>query len=271
VVFVEIVDSLMDLSQDKLFLYFTTFLLVLARMIGFFVQAPIWGTKHIVNPVQVGVVVSFTLMVLPNVPVPHEIPGGPLTLMILIITQIFVGLVIGYISFLPMAMAQFGGEMMDNQMGLASAASYDPASKGTINLIRRLYFYLTMTFYLMMDGHHTLLKATAKSFEIIPLTGARFSYTLIEELYKITGQVLLVGLQIAMPVMGALLIVQVALGIMARVAPQMNVFMLSFPLNIMTGLTLITLSLPIFISRLPSMFDQSVQQIISALQHMIPK
>jgi flagellar biosynthesis protein FliR len=167
-------------------------------------------------------------------------------------------------------MAQFGGETMDVQTGLSSAATYDPSSKGTINLIRRLVFYMAMIAYLMMNGHHVLIKAVVKSFDIVPLTGVRFSDTLVTELIRLTGQVLYVGVQIALPVVAALFMIQIALGIMAKVAPQMNVFMLSFPLNILVGLSIMTSSMPIFYQRLKPLFEQNFNDIITALQQIIP-
>lgn len=264
-------DTLMNLGEDRFFLFFATLMLTLARIIGFFVQAPIFGSKHINHRVLIGIATLLTIVVWPHIPIPEDLPGGPITFILLLVTQLSVGLVIGYVSFIPMAMAQFGGEMIDIQMGLSSAAAYDPSTKGTINLIRRLQFYLAMTFFLMMDGHHALIKATVRSFEIVPLTGTRFSGMLIQELIKMTGQVFFVGIQMALPVMGALFMVQIALGIMARVAPQMNVFMLSFPVNILVGMSLLTAAMPIFIRRLEPLFQENIDWVLTALRYMIPQ
>lgn len=257
--------------MEQAFLYFSCFLLVLARIIGFFVQAPIFGSNHINNKVLVGLSVSMAIVVFPNVPLPKELPGGPITLILLLLSQLTIGLVIGYVAFLCMAAAQFGGELLDMQMGLSSAASFDPSSKGTINLIRRLQFYLAMIFYLLVDGHHVLIKATAKSFDIIPLTGTRFSGTLITELIRMTGRIFYIGAQIALPALGALFMVQIALGIMARVAPQMNVFMLSFPLNIMVGLTLLTASIPMMYHVYIKVFQEFNDYLIQVLELLIPQ
>jgi flagellar biosynthesis protein FliR len=265
------VDSLMNLGSDRLFLFFATFLLCLARIIGFFVQAPIWGSNHINKPILIGFSLLVTIVVWPNILIPKDLPGGAITMVLLLLINISIGLVIGFVSFIPMGMAQFGGEMMDIQMGLSSAAANDPSSKGTINLIRRLKFYLAMIFYMMMDGHHVLLKSVAKSFDIVPLTGVQFSAMLINELIRMTNELLYVGVQIAMPVIGALFIVQIALGIMAKVAPQMNVFMLSFPLNILAGMSLLTAAIPFYTRLLRIVFERNFDDIITALQYMIPK
>jgi flagellar biosynthetic protein FliR len=170
-----------------------------------------------------------------------------------------------------MACAQFGGEMLDIQLGLSSAAASDPSSKGTINLIRRLQFYLAMTLYLIFDGHHILMKAAAKSFDIIPLTGTRFSGKLIEELIMLSGKIFYIGVQIALPAMGALFMVQIALGVMARVAPQMNVFMMSFPLNILVGLTILIATIPILARYYGRLFEYNNDWLIRVMQLLIPQ
>ena len=257
--------------MEEAFLYFMSFGLIFARIIGFLVQAPIWGSKHINGKVKIGFAAVFAMILFPHVPLPRELSGGPVIFILLIFAQVTVGLAIGWTAFLAMATAQFGGEMLDIQMGLSSAAANDPSSKGTINLIRRLQFYLAMLLYMIMDGHHILLKAVAKSFEIIPLTGTRISGTLVKEMIHMAGQILHVGVQIALPALGALFMVQIALGIMARVAPQMNVFMLSFPLNIMVGMTLLSSSVPLLAVVYSKIFMENEEYIIRVLQLLIPK
>ncbi len=257
--------------MEQAFLFFGTFMLVMARVIGFFVQAPIWGSKHINDKVLVGLAACTSIVIFVNVPLPEELPGSPIIFILLIASQLFIGMVMGYTSFLCMACAQFGGEMLDIQLGLSSAAASDPSSKGTINLIRRLQFYLAMTLYLIFDGHHVLMKAVAKSFDIIPLTGTRFSGKLIGELIYLSGQILYIGVQIALPAMGALFMVQIALGVMARVAPQMNVFMLSFPLNILVGLTMLIATIPILARYYARLFELNNDWLIKVMQLLIPQ
>ncbi len=262
--------DILSLGEDRLFLFFMSFLLCLARTIGFFVQAPIWGSNHINKQVKVGLSAGVAIVIFPYIPIPDALPGGPFTFILLVASQITVGLVIGFVAFIPMAMAQFGGELMDIQMGLSSAAANDPSSKGTINLIRRLKFYIAMIVYLILNGHHVLLDAIARSFEIVPLTGVRFSSILITELIRITSELLYVGVQIGLPVLGALFMIQIALGIMAKVAPQMNVFMLSFPLNILMGLTILVSSIPLFVARLKPLFSRNFNDVVTAIRMIVP-
>jgi flagellar biosynthetic protein FliR len=250
------------------YIYFGVFMLCLVRVVTFFVQAPIWGSHHMPNQALVGIATLVTIVIYPTVPMPRDFPADIMGLAFAILTQAVVGLVIGFVSFLVMAAAQFAGEMIDIQTGLSTAASFDPASKGAVNLIRRLKFYMAMIIYLLLDGHHSLLRALQYSFTAIPLNEINISGSLVSELVRMVGVVFYAGLQIAAPAMAALFVTQVALGMLARVAPQMNVFMLSFPLNIAVGLMLVTVSLPIVYIALQNMFVQNDLDVMNAIRMM---
>jgi flagellar biosynthetic protein FliR len=169
-----------------------------------------------------------------------------------------------------MAAAQFGGELLDTQMGLSVAASFDPASGSSVNMMRRMKFYLAMIIYLCLDGHHFLIRAMFKSFEIVPVTGCSFGKDLITQLVKMTGQIFYLGIQIAAPSLAALFMTQIGLGLLARVAPQMNVFMLSFPLNIAVGLTLISASLYILMKSYQIFFMMNNETVMNTVKVLAP-
>lgn len=224
-------------------------LLAFVRIAFIFQQAPIVASRHIKPQMKVGLAGALAVVAFPNLPMPEYFPDNPRAFILVLLGQITVGLAIGFVSYLCMAAAQFGGEMMDIQMGLSVAASMDPSSGGTSKLLMRLNFYVAMLLYLGVNGHHDLLRALFHSFRVIPLTEFRISGTLVLRFIEHTEEIFLIGLQIAAPPLAALFITQVAMGLLARVAPQMNVFMLSFPMNIAIGLMLFSIGLPM-ISRL---------------------
>jgi flagellar biosynthetic protein FliR len=242
-----------------------TFLLVLARVTGFFVQAPIFGSHHIAKPVLAGIAILCSILIFPYVEVPSDFPESMLFLGYMLVGQFSIGAVIGFVAFIVMAIAQFAGEMLDIQMGLSVAASFDPASHGAVNLLRRLHFYIAMTLFLMLDGHHYMLRCVFKSFDLIPVTKVWISGALVNELIRLSGTVFYLGIQMAAPALAALFITQVALGMIARTAPQMNVFMLSFPLNIAIGLTLLGLSLPLINMMMRHLFMVNSEDLIRTI------
>lgn len=230
--------------NEEFFTAFGVGLLAFVRIAMIFQQAPILASRHIKPQMKVGLAGALAVVAFPNLPMPENFPEDPRGFILAILTQVVVGLAIGFVSFLVMACAQFGGEMMDIQMGLSVAASMDPSSGGTSKLLMRLNFYIAMLLYLGVEGHHELLRALFKSFQVIPVTEFRVSGRLIEVFISHTEEIFLIGLQIAAPPLAALFITQVAMGLLARVAPQMNVFMLSFPMNIAIGLMLFSIGLP---------------------------
>jgi flagellar biosynthesis protein FliR len=241
--------------HDDFYLAFGVGLLAFVRIAFIFQQAPIVASRHIKPQMKVGLAGALAIVAFPNLPMPENFPEEPRGFILAILSQMVVGLAIGFVSYLVMACAQFGGEMMDIQMGLSVAASMDPSSGGTSKLMMRLNFYIAMLLYLGVDGHHMLLRALFHSFQVIPLTEFRISGRLILQFIHHTEEIFLIGLQIAAPPLAALFITQVAMGLLARVAPQMNVFMLSFPMNIAIGLMLFSIGLPMISGLLLKQFE----------------
>lgn len=249
---------------------FAVGLLAFTRIVLVFVQAPIFGSHHIPKPILAGMAVTLTLVMYPHIPVPPDIPQDFLPFIGALLTQACVGLVLGFVSFLVMAAAQFGGEMLDIQMGLSVAASFDPASHGAVNLLRKVHFYLAMNLWLVLDGHHALIRALEASFRVVPVTYFQITGDIAFEMIRLTSNLLVIGTQIAAPALAALFITQCALGLLARVAPQMNVFMLSFPLNIAIGLALLTLSLPLIVRVISVQFDMNINHLVQSIKLMVP-
>ncbi len=266
------------INTSQFYTVWAVWLLIFVRMVGFFVQAPIWGSQHIPKPILVGIAAVFSIVMFPSVPVtrgmmelgPHLLNTDYVPFIGLIASQFAVGLVLGYVSYLIMAAVQFGAELLDVQMGLSVASSFDPSSHGSVNMIRRWAFYLAMILYLLLDGHYRALEAMKYSYQVIPLTGIPFTRQLDSDLLDRTGVIFTLGLQIASPIVASLFITQVALGLLARVAPQMNVFMLSFPLNIMIGLSLLASSLMLLRGRLGELFNDNIHWMYHTTRLMVP-
>ena len=256
---------------DGPFIAWGTALLAFVRIVTVFVQAPIFGGQHFKAPIKVGMAASVTLLAFPSLPVPDPFPSDIRGFLLAILTQICVGLVIGWVSFLVMATAQFGGEMLDVQMGLSAAAQADPSSHGAVNLLRRLHFYAAMLTYLMFNGHHKMWESMFYSFQKIPLTYFQMTELQINTMIGQGSEMYRIGLQISSPAVAALFVAQIALGLLARVAPQMNVFMLSFPMNLAVGLMLLTISLPFILKLLEFRMDRNTEQVKDAIEMMIPQ
>ncbi|MBI2266790.1 MAG: flagellar biosynthetic protein FliR [Armatimonadetes bacterium] len=247
---------------------FKFFLLVMARFMGVFVQAPIWASHHIPMQGRVGVALWVTIAIFPALSVPKGLPQELIPYAILLAGQVLIGALIGLVSFLVMAAVQTAGELIDIQLGLSIAASFDPSAGGTVNLIRRFEFYVAMIVYLVINGHHQFLRALFRSFEVVPVTGIRITPASLERLIPLTADIFYIAVQIGAPVLAALFITQVALGLLSRVAPQMNVFMISFPLNILVGLSLVVASMPLALRVIIQLFEKNNEFVMELIKNL---
>jgi len=169
----------------------------------------------------------------------ENIPLDLVAYSILIIKEVVVGLILGFASILTFTAIKIAGELIDNQMGFAMASLIDPQSNTSITLIGQFMYLLQILLFLAVDGHHRLLMAISYSYSLIPVTGAVFNTTFVSATLKIFMEMFSLGIRMAAPFIVAFLICDIALGIMARTVPQLNVFVLSFPMK--TGLGLITI------------------------------
>lgn len=243
--------------------FYTAFgvcLLAFVRIVLIFRQAPILGSNHMKSQLKIGLAACLAVVAFPTLPIPPDFPTEIRGFIMAILSQVVVGLAIGFVSYLVMAAAQFGGEMMDIQMGLSAAATMDPSSGGTSKLLMRLNFYIAMLLYLGTNAHHDFLRALYHSFQVIPVTTYNVNGHLIQLFIDHTEDIFLIGLQIAAPPLATLFITQIAMGLLARVAPQMNVFMLSFPVNIGVGMMMLSVGLPVIQDLLIQQFAINLEE-----------
>ncbi|MGE5631779.1 MAG: flagellar biosynthetic protein FliR, partial [Caulobacteraceae bacterium] len=129
-------------------------------------------------------------------------------------------------------------------------------------------YILTTLFFLMIDGHHILLSALYKSYSLLPINSFVFSEALVNNMISIFAEVFLIGFKISIPVVAAALLADVALGILAKTVPQMNVFVVGMPLKIGIGLLTLIFMMPIFINVMTVTFDKMYSYIYLIIRSM---
>lgn len=240
------------------------FLLIFARMVGIFVQAPLFGRpKGIPMPVQVGYSLVISLLLYHILPMPAHLPVGVIYYALALAGQVLIGLMIGFASYMVAAGVQFAGELVDIQMGMSIAASLDPSSGGNVNLIRQFEFRLAILVWIFIHGDYFFFKAVERSFELIPADTFTITGPAVAKLVSMTGGLFVMGLEISAPVLAAIFITDVALGLLNRASHQFNVFMISFPVKILVGFVILILSLsPFFAKALPNFYSSLNHDII---------
>lgn len=250
-------------------LYFF-FFLILLRISGLFVTAPVLSSENVPRPIRIYMAILCALIIINIVP-EVKFPLDQMNIsdfFLLGVKEIMVGLLLGIIPKIMMAAVNFAGTVIGFQMGLSIANVVDPQTDTQVSIIASFEGILATLLFIVMDGHHIFFEAITISYEHIPIGGFLFSPGKIEFLLRITADLFIIGLKLGSPIIVAMLLANVILGFMARSIPQMNVFIVGFPFTIGLGLILLTFGIPNFIQALSKMFHSSGVQILELLQIM---
>ncbi|MDB5092415.1 MAG: flagellar biosynthesis protein FliR [Candidatus Eremiobacteraeota bacterium] len=246
---------------------FETFLLVLVRVSVILLMIPIFQSAQVNLRVRFGLGLSIAFVVWHTVPPIEAFDGlGPLTAAV--ISQALIGFVFGFIAFLVFVGIQFAGEVMDLQVGFSIVNVINPLTSQNVSILGELQLALGSLIYLISDAHHFLFAGLSGSFNLLPLPFVSLTPLLETNLMAFFSQAFFMVFQIAAPVGIALFLTNIGLALMARVAPQLNVFAVGFPLQIMIGLVMIIISLPLLEVVLPQVFSQTPRELDSVLRAM---
>jgi flagellar biosynthetic protein FliR len=244
---------MLSVSEAQLFDWLSTLLLPFFRILGLFSAAPVLSQQSV--PVRVRIAVSglTAVLVAPTVEVGAGGLAGP-NLIGLVIHEVLVGVTLGFIARVIFSAFEMAGEAIGLQMGLSFAGFFDPES-GAGNPVARLLNTCALTAFVVMNGPGILLLAVTDSFQTIPIdTG--FDWLAGRSPVMLGSQMFALALAIALPFIALLLFVNIALGVMSRVAPQFSVFSIGFPLTIGIGLVLLALVMPLLETPLATALTQ---------------
>jgi flagellar biosynthetic protein FliR len=229
------------------------FVLAVVRTAAWIAVAPPFNTRMIPAPAKVGFAVALAVPVAPQIAATAPPPEvGPLVMATLM--QVAVGLALGFVVQMIFAAVQAAGELVDLFAGFTIAATYDPFTNANQAVFGRFYQLLAIALLFALDGHLLLVRGLLDSFAVVP-SGVPDLGATVGELVDALGLFFLSALQIAAPLLGALFLTEVALGLLSKAAPQMNVFTLGFPIKILLTIGLVGLALPL----LPNAVDGLVR------------
>lgn len=213
------------------------FSLVLIRTGALFFSLPMFGARGVPVPVKVGMAVAFSWALLPILPLPDWTPPQEVFEWGLAsVREAAIGLAIGWMVHLVLAAVPLAGHVLGYQMGFGLANLMDPVGQQQLSVTAHLLNVMALWLFFVLDGHHLLVRVLFESFRWSP-PGGLVHEALMEALGAETGRTLFWNtLVLAGPLLAILLLLQVALGIMARVVPQMNVFIVAVPVQNAIGL-----------------------------------
>ena len=254
--------NLLPLIQD----YIPLFGVILIRVAGILVAIPALSSRSVPLQVRIGLLIGLTVILFPIV----SDKMGPFTLSFshvlpLLFTEFMVGIVLGFaISFVMNAFI-IAGELIGIQMGINLISALDPIAGGQVPILGQFMGLLAMLIFLAIDGHHMMFEALVASFQLVPPLHVHFSGFLVESVLKLGLGMFVLALKVGAPVMTAVFIVTLGMGILGRTIPQLNVMLNNVPITIGVGLLVLGLSLPLF----GSIAESNLRDIGPTLQRML--
>ena len=224
---------------------FHIFLLILLRVSALLIVAPIFGHRLYLARAKIGLAFMVSLVVYPLVD-GLEVPAGFFPYAVMMIGEVIMGLVLGYAVLLLFISIQFAGQLSGLQMGFGIVNVIDPASHDQISIIGQFLNILAILMVLTLDGHHVILNGLISSFDAVPLGGVVLQAAIAHKLIALTSEVFIIAIKISAPILIALFLVSTAMGVLARTVPQMNVFIVGFPVQLAVGLSVLVATLPLF-------------------------
>lgn len=247
---------------------FQVFLLVFLRTLGVLAVAPIFGHRAVISQSKAGFAFALALVLFPSTPVTMAVTTDLAPYVLGAVKEILLGMMFGFVAKLVFVAVQFAGEIIGIDIGFGVVNVIDPLSAEQISIIGTFKNLIAMVTFLMIDGHHILLQALAESLAMVPLGGVQLTELLAQGLVEMTSKVFGMAIKLAAPVVVSLFLTSVALGIMARTMPQMNVFIVGFPLKIAVGMGMMAMTLPLFQTILIKMFYELGPNLSILLQQM---
>jgi flagellar biosynthetic protein FliR len=190
--------------------------------------------------------------------------------MLLIISELLLGLLLGLVARLIFTAVEFGATVIGYQMGFAAAEVFDPQNQRQVALISQFQNIFAILIFLAINGHHLFLQTAIRSYELLPPGQLDLSGQAVPYLMELASHMFSIGVQFSAPVLAVLLLSGLILGVLARVFPQLNVFLLSFPINIGTAFIVIALTLSMVSVLIRREFDILGERFVLLLQYLNP-
>jgi flagellar biosynthesis protein FliR len=235
-----------------------SFMLTLFRVSLIVFMLPFFGGDGAPVPVKAALCLVLALGIWPTLAIPGELfPGHPISLLLMLAGELIIGLILGLIVILLFAAVQTGGQLIGFQMGFAMINVVDPLT-GTKEIVTSHFLYMvTLLVFLSLNGHLHMLKGLALSFEHVPPGGLLITPSLVKGVISFSAQMFVLAIKIASPVMVALFLVDLALALVAKAAPQMNVLFVGFPIKVTVGF--------IFLGLVFSILARYVEQFVASI------
>jgi len=241
------------------------FFWVLMRVSIIIFLLPLFGAKGVPTMWKAGLSVILAIVLLPSVPHVSKFPDTAIEIIISLASEIIMGFILALTVRMYFAAVQMAGHLMSFSMGFSMARAMDPQAEVQDSVVTEFIYILTILMFFAIDGHHIFIRALASSFKSVPPNAIFFNNTIPGILVKISGDMFLIGVKLAAPMMVALFLSNLSLGIIARTVPQVNILMVGLPVNLAIGFIFLILTINSMSPFMTELFKKMGQALIGLI------
>ena len=235
------------------------FLFVLARLSAAVVAVPILGARGVPAPAKIGLAVLLSLIVLPLEAEPRGVAPTQLPLFASALgSEVLVGLAIGVAVSLVFHGLEMAASIVGVQIGFGLHGVVDPLSGQQSSVIEQFYRLVVTLVFFAVNGHYLVIGALLRTFEVVPPGTADMTLIAGERVVPFFSSLFVVAVRIALPVMGTLMLTDLAMGLVARTVPQMNVLVVGFPVKVGVGILVLAISMPLVTAFMGAVFGSAL-------------
>lgn len=251
-------EPVLALSNGQIGTWVASFMLPMFRIVALLMTMPIIGTSLVPRRVRLYLALAITVVVAPVLPPMPEVNALDLTALLLIAEQIIIGAGLGLFLQLFFHSFVIAGQIISTQMGMGFASMVDPTNGVSSAVIGQFFTMLVTLVFLGMNGHLVVIETLIESFTTMPV-GSGLLVSNFWTLANGLGWVMAAGLKLVLPTITALLVVNIAFGVMTRAAPQLNIFSIGFPLTLVLGFVILWISLADILNQYQPLATEALQ------------
>lgn len=249
---------MLSVTSAQLDAWIAAFIYPLARILAVVATAPLWSSIGIPRRIRLLLGLAITLALTAALPPVVAVPPGSWSGLWILLQQMLIGVGMGFAMRTIFSAVDLAGEFIGFQMGLGFATAYDPLNSSQTPVISEFINLLALLVFLALNGHLLYVAALAQSFVAIPISATPLASGSWMNLVELGGRVFATGLLLALPILVALMITNLALGVLTRAAPQLNIFAIGFPLTLIGGFVALGVSLNYLAVPLQTLFEEGM-------------
>ena len=243
------------------------FFIIFVRVATIVVTVPLFGYEAIPLQVKAGLSLLLSLLLFSIIDQSHlRIPLELLPFIIMVINEVLIGLVIGFVMGILFVGVRFAGTLIGLDMGFGIVNILDPMTGEQVSIIDQFKYIIAVLLFLTFDGHHFILRIMKLCYTAVPITGDNYTPAVVSEMVRMSSQIFAIGLQAGAATLAALFMSSVIMSVTARLVPQMNIFIVGYPLKIAVGFIMLFVSFPFFAYMFEKFYHLFQRDVLKILQ-----